>query len=259
MLGKLHTFAWFIRRPLFWPHMWALIGRKFDGSQRHDDMAAAAEAWAAPLAVSIEHALREVGVQFDATDLPAGIPKDLLKAGEERAAQSDVRMGGPGDLDLIFRAILVIKAKRVIETGVAYGWSSLAALAALERTGGDLVSVDMPYPKAANEPFVGIVVPRELRSRWTLVREPDRNGIVHALEKFGGVVDLVHYDSDKSYAGRAWAFPLLWRALAPGGLFISDDIQDNFGFRDFAISLNLPFAVTRSDGKFVGLIRKPLP
>lgn len=189
--------------------------------------------------------------------LPAGLDPALIAAGEARAAQARVTMGGPGDLDLIHRAILAIGAGRVVETGVAYGWSSLSALAALQVTGGRLASVDMPYPKAGNEADVGIVVPSEWRDRWTLIREPDRNGVAKAIAHFGGTIDLAHFDSDKSYPGRMYAYPLLWNALRPGGLFISDDIQDNFGFRDFAASLGLPFAVTESDSKFVGIIAKP--
>ena len=66
--------------------------------------------------------------------------------------------GGAGDIGLLYNAVLQSKAKRVIETGVAYGWSTLAILAAMEANGrGQLVSVDMPYPKMRNENFVGIV------------------------------------------------------------------------------------------------------
>lgn len=257
MFEKIQTLAWFLRRPSFWPHMVALIARKLDGSARHEAFAAEAESWAAQRAVRVEDALRHVGALAEGQPFPEGLDPALLAEGEARAAQSGVPMGGPGDLDLLHRAIVATGAKRVLETGVAYGWSSLAALSALEKTGGRLASVDMPYPKAGNEAFVGIAVPERLRPRWSLVRQPDRNGILRALEALGGGVDLVHYDSDKSYAGRSWAFPILWRALAPGGLLISDDIQDNFHFRDFAATLGLPFAITESGGKFVGIVRKP--
>ena len=146
---------------------------------------------------------------------------------------------------------------RAIETGVAYGWSSLAILDAMASNGdGRLISVDMPYPKMGNEDFVGIVVPDPLRSRWTLIRQPDRPGLEKAIDAFGGRIDFCHYDSDKSWFGRAYAFPMLWEALEPGGVFISDDIQDNLFFAEFAGSKNLPFAVTASEGKFVGLLRK---
>jgi predicted O-methyltransferase YrrM len=115
----------------------------------------------------------------------------------------------------------------------------------------------MPYAKMGNEPFVGIVVPKSLREHWALIRLPDRNGLKRAIAKFNGSIDFAHYDSDKSYYGRAFAYPLIWRALAPGGVFISDDIQDNMRFAEFVIEQGVPFAVTESAGKYVGICRKP--
>ena len=156
-----------------------------------------------------------------------------------------------------FNAVKLTGAKCIVETGVAYGWSSLAILNAISINGkGKLFSVDMPYPKMGNEDFVGIVVPENLKSSWLLVREPDRCGLDKVISMTGGSIDLCHYDSDKSWWGRAYAFPLLWKALKPGGLFISDDIQDNMFFAEFVKLKSLPFAVTKSDGKFIGLIRK---
>jgi len=254
MIEKLKTVAWFARRPRFWPHMAALTTQRLTGATRHEAQKEAAAAWAAARAVDIGRAFAALGI---AEPTPRPLDPALIDDGERRAIRSGVRMGGPGDLDLIHRAILAIDASRVVETGVAYGWSSLAALAALRHTDGRLVSVDMPYPKMGNEAFVGIVVPDEWRTRWTLIREPDRNGIHRALAAFDGSVDLVHYDSDKTYTGRMYGYPLLWRALASGGLFISDDIQDNFGFRDFAARLGLNPAIVESGGKYVGLLRKP--
>lgn len=255
MIEKVKTAAWFAQRPRFWPHMLALTLRKLDGSAAHETQVDAATAWAAERARPVTETLSALGLTETQT---AALDPQLLAEGAQRAARSGVVMGGPGDLELIYRATLALKAERVVETGVAYGWSSLAALAALRQTGGRLASVDMPYPKANNEAFVGIVVPEAWRDRWTLVREPDRNGITRAIAAFGGQpLDLVHFDSDKSYAGRMYAYPLLWAALRSGGLFVSDDIQDNFGFRDFAQRLGLTPHITESDGKFVGILRKP--
>jgi predicted O-methyltransferase YrrM len=86
-----------------------------------------------------------------------------------------------------------------------------------------------------------------------LIREPDRNGIKKAISILNGTVDLVHYDSDKSYQGRNFGYPLLWDALREGGIFISDDIQDNMAFREFVSKEGAPFAVTESQGKYVGI------
>jgi len=253
-MEKLKTLAWFARRPTFYPHMAALIARTVTGAGRHERHGEAAFAWAEECAVSCRQALAAVGL---AADAPA-FPPALIEAGSSRAAGAEVEMGGPGDLDLLYGAIIASGARRVVETGVAYGWSSLAALAALRETDGRLVSVDMPYPKAGNEAFVGLVVPPGWRGRWTLIRKPDRNGLTQAIARFGGQIDLCHYDSDKSYRGRMFASPKLWKALRPGGLFIADDISDNFAFRDFFERLGIAFAVVRSQGKHVGIARKPV-
>jgi hypothetical protein len=89
------------------------------------------------------------------------------------------------------------------------------------------------------------------------VREPDRRGLEKALRLAGGLVDLCHYDSDKAWRGRQYGFPLLWSALRPGGVFISDDIQDNMAFAEFLAARGLRFAVTESQGKYVGIAIKP--
>lgn len=155
-------------------------------------------------------------------------------------------------------AVSISGAVRVVETGVAYGWSSLAILTALHgRRDARLVSVDMSYPKMNNEEFVGMVVPERCRKRWQLIREPDRHGIRKAIIAQGGEIDRCHYDSDKSWWGRQYAYPLLWDALRPGGIFISDDIQDNFAFATLIDAQGASFAVTKSQGKFVGIARKP--
>ena len=92
---------------------------------------------------------------------------------------------------------------------------------------------------------------------WIVIKKPDRPGIITALDKAGGKIDLCHYDSDKSWWGRHYAYPILWNALNSKGLFISDDIQDNLYFCEFIKNKPLKFAVVEFKGKFVGLIRKP--
>lgn len=258
MIEKMKTGLWFLRRPAFWPHAAALARRKIGNSARLEQPRPEATQWAAERAVPVVDALAKLGLLAPGAECPTLDPA-ILEQGAARAARSAVKMGGPGDLELLHAAVRLLKAERVIETGVAYGWSSLAILSGLAANGaaGRLVSVDMPYAKLDNEPYVGIVVPEELRKRWTLIREPDRNGIKKAIAALGGQIDLCHYDSDKSYVGRSYGFPLLWDALRPGGIFISDDIQDNFGFRDFCEERKLEFAVTSSSRKFIGIARKP--
>ena len=140
---------------------------------------------------------------------------------------------------------------------MAYGWSSLSILKALSQNGvGKLYSIDMPYPRKNNENDVGIVVPEYLKKNWTLIRKPDNPGILEALNKIDEKIDLCHYDSDKSWWGRHYAYPILWKSLNSKGLFISDDIQDNLYFSEFVKKNLLKFAVVEFEGKFIGLIRK---
>jgi predicted O-methyltransferase YrrM len=251
------TLIWFAGRPRYWDHGARLVLRKAFDRRDGPEARRAAEAWAAERVQPIEAILATLGLVDDTTSIPR-MSADLRREGERRAASSPVEMGGAADLDLLHALVKLSGARRVIETGVAFGWSSLAILAALDgREDAVLASVDMPYPRRNNDDFVGIVVPERLRSRWTLIRAPDRTGIKPALARLGGAIDLAHYDSDKSWQGRHFAYTILWEALVPGGIFVSDDIQDNLVFRDFVHARKLDFAVSETAGKFIGIARKP--
>jgi len=255
--SKIATAAWFLRRPAFWRQGAELVRLKFRSDMDSPERRLGARQWAADRAVPVKEALETVGLLRQPTEQIPELSPAILKEAEERAQLSPLQMGGPGDLSLIYAAARLCGARRAVETGVAYGWSSLAILAALDDNGGGrLASVDMPYAKMGNEPFVGIVVPDSLRRTWTLIRLPDRNGLKHATARFDGEIDFAHYDSDKTYYGRGFAYPLIWQSLAPGGVFISDDIQDNMRFAEFVAEKRLRFAVTECAGKFVGICRK---
>jgi len=220
-----------------------------------------AERWAAARAVSSDEAIRSL-TGLDPIPVETLFP-DVWDGALDRAKQSPVRMGGAGLTNLLYHLALHLGAARIVETGVAYGFSSLALLLALEDTNGVLLSVDMPYPGRGNARHVGCAVPEALRSRWTLLRYPDSIGLPRAVTAVGGAIDLFHYDSDKQYEGRAWAYPFAWKHLRPGGLLVSDDIDDNTAFRDFAEHLDIEPLVVRGAGpggagtRFVGILRKP--
>jgi predicted O-methyltransferase YrrM len=212
--------------------------------------------WARERSGSIENALVKIGL-FSYGEKLEGMPIALLLEGEKRASQSKVKMGGPGDLNLLYAIIKYSEAKFIIETGVAYGWSSLAILAGIEnKQGVKLISVDMAYPKANNEAFVGIVVPEYLKSPWKIIHQPDRYGIKRAIKELGEKIDVCHYDSDKSWYGRQYGYELLWSSLRTGGILISDDIEDNMAFADFVKRKKAINAVTMCDGKYIGILIK---
>lgn len=217
--------------------------------------------WCSGRAVTVPEAIGRItslGLCKSFYDVHADIYTEAMK----RAEECPISMGGPGNLELIFKLTEYIKATRVIETGVAYGWSSLAFLLSLKnRDGSLLVSTDMPYSHKNNDHYVGVVVPESLRAWWQLLRGPDSTTLPRAVKMFDQI-DICHYDSDKSYGGRMWAYGILWNALRSGGVFISDDIGDNLAFRDFSKSINIhPLVVEKHEphvhGKYVGILTKP--
>jgi len=171
--------------------------------------------------------------------------------------KSGKQMGGGSSIDLLYSLAQGISAERIIETGVAYGWSSLAFLLSLDkRSTGRLWSIDKPYPGSGSEKFVGCVVPQENRKRWSLLRGTDRLLLPESLRE-AGTIDLCHYDSDKSYPGRMWAYPLLWKHLRHGGIFISDDVGDNLAFKNFCHQIgHNPWIIQEGEQRFLGILIK---
>lgn len=164
---------------------------------------------------------------------------------------------GPANLDMLYTLALMPDYNMIVETGVSYGWSSAAVLLALhERGEGKLCSVDMPPTLGDNTEIQGIAVDPELKDRWSLYRLPDINGLPRAITELGGTIDLAHYDSDKTYRGREFGYNLIWKHLRKGGLLISDDIEDNLGFKNFVEKERAEFAVIDFDYKYIGIIKK---
>lgn len=253
---KLSTVKWFLFRPQFLPQAFQLLKRRLIGKpERYREEEATL--WCSEQSQSLENVFSKLGIADPIFDLKKPFPQYFAYAKKQQDS-IPVPMGGPGGLLTLFNIIRSRRSKQIIETGVAYGWSSLAILLAIkEDHEAHLISIDMPYVGLNNEAFVGKVVHPELRKQWTLIRKADRQGIPDALRQYGGNCDLVHYDSDKSYSGRMWAYPLIWRALNPGGVFISDDIQDNAGFKDFCELVKQTPLIHESDGKYVGILIKP--
>ncbi len=253
MLNKILLIFWFILRPKYYQHFFSLIKRKFLFDHDTVNNRKKALKWAVLNTITYSDALKKLNINGSIV----GLDNQTILEGEKLQAKSSVKMGGSGHIDLLYDCVRLLKAKNVLETGVAYGWSSLAILKALsQNSSGRLFSIDMPYPRKQNESDVGIVVPQNLKKNWILIRRPDNPGINVALKQAGGKIDLCHYDSDKSWWGRHYAYPILWKSLNNNGLFISDDIQDNLYFSEFVEKNSLNFAVVEFKGKYIGLIRK---
>jgi len=225
-------------------------------SNRMEDTREEALEWCEGLAVDTDTALERL------TGMPTPTPvrdlhSDYFESAERTAGECPIEMGGAGNLDLLYWSAEYLKASKVIETGVAYGWSSLAILLSLmNRADSQLISSDMPYRNRNGEQYVGCIVPAEIRSNWRILSYADRQAVPRALKTLG-TIDMCHYDSDKSYDGMMWAYPRLWKALRPGGFFISDDIGDNIAFREFSKTVGCDPIIVKKDDKYMGVIVKP--
>lgn len=250
----------FLRRPRLYPELWRILRARLMGRVDPPEAREAAQRWCAERAQTPEAALVRLGAG-PTPDLRARFAAVFAEA-ERRVGACPVPMGSGANLDLLYALAEHFDATRVIETGVAYGWSSLALLLSLSTRAGRLISVDMPYVERDNDPWVGCAVPDALRGGWELIRFADGEGLPRALRRLPEI-DLCHYDSNKRYAARRWAYPRLWRALRPGGCFVSDDIGDNPAFRDFACEIGRdPVVVREPDSPddrpaYVGILVKP--
>jgi predicted O-methyltransferase YrrM len=261
--SRLRVIRWFAARPLLWPELTRMIVDRTRTMRRNRlGERQAAVQWCKERASSTEEVIERL---LGHLPMPAFSEQYAL---ELRLADEVVRsIGEPmplrGNLELIHACCEHLQARHALETGVGAGWSSLAFLLSIrQRAGASLVSTSMPFPGSTPRQAraIGAAVPEELRAHWTLVRRPDRAGVPHALRLLPRL-DIFHYDSDKSRHGRLWTYPRVWHVLAPGGVFISDDIDDNLAFRDFCSILGLePHVIgyPASEGvRYIGVIRKP--
>ncbi|MCP4547272.1 MAG: class I SAM-dependent methyltransferase [bacterium] len=185
----------------------------------------------------------------------------LEKRAEGILAGLDHQLGGGAYHQLLYFLTRLRCPGVVVETGVAAGFSSQAFLSAMRRNGGgELHSSDFPYFRLPEpERYIGIVVEEELKENWHLHVKGDAVNLP-VIASSVTVVDLFHYDSDKSYSGRTFAMKIMVPRLRPGALIIMDDIQDNSFFHDYVIERSpAAWSVFTCGGKYVGLIGELLP
>ncbi|WP_162087602.1 class I SAM-dependent methyltransferase [Chryseobacterium aquaeductus] len=247
------TFIGYLKRPDLYPE----LGRKiikntlnrngaFKGKEKTN-------LWASQIAVNQEIAVKKL-FNLEFQPFSERYPQEFGRALDIQNA-CPIKMGGAGALELLYSACEFTQAQTVIETGVAYGWSSFATLTSLQKRNGTLYSSDMPYLGQNGDQYVGCVVPDYLRGNWKLFRHADRESLPKILKE-SREIDVVHYDSDKSYEGMMWAYKTLYPKLRKGGVFISDDINDNSAFQDFCEQEKIVPTVVEFERKFVGIFVK---
>lgn len=248
------TLAGYLARPQLYPELGRKIYKNIFNRKAAFKGKESAELWCQKNALSQEEAIKTILNFSDYKKIEELFP-DILQQANLAEKNCPVKMGGAGALDLIYYMNEYLGSKNAVETGVAYGWSSLAAVLSLKQRSGTLYSSDMPYLGKENDQYVGCVLPENLRSYWKLFKFADRESLPKIF-KIQNQMDFVHYDSDKSYNGRMWAYPLLYKYLRVGGILMSDDIGDNAAFMDYCKENNFEAKVVEFDGKYAGFIFK---
>lgn len=247
------TLVAYLKRPDLYPELGRKIYKNIFKRQAAFKGKEKTLTWASSIAVSQETAIKNLfGTEFQ--KFSELFPNEFQSALQKEKV-CPAKMGGAGALELIYSACEFTKAQNVVETGVAYGWSSLAALLSLEKRNGTLYSSDMPYLSQDGDQYVGYVVPEKLKKNWRLFRHADKESLPKIFAE-NGSFDVVHYDSDKSYDGMKWAYSQLYPQLRKGGVFISDDINDNSAFQDFCEKNGIHPKVVDFKGKYVGVFVK---
>ncbi len=208
--------------------------------------------------------LREISVNHEEffNSIDAELWKESKIASEEIINKSNkiikninYDLGGGGAIDVIYFLTRYSKPEIILETGVAAGFSSYAFLKSIYKNNyGTLYSSDFPYfrlPKP--EKYIGIVVPEEFKSHWNLFIEGDQYNI-ELIKKKINKVDLIHYDSDKSYNGRKNFTKSIEKLMHDQTLFLMDDLHNNEFFIDYVKEKNLFWKILNINNRYVGFI-----
>lgn len=141
--------------------------------------------------------------------------------------------GDAGFVRAIWSLVHHLRAERVVETGVAHGFTSRFILEALESSRvGHLWSIDLPPLDLELRRQVGSAVPKNLLHRWTYIQGSSRRRLPELLIQLGEL-DLFVHDSLHSERNVRFELDLAWARLRPGGAIVVDDIDANWGFRSF--------------------------
>jgi len=134
---------------------------------------------------------------------------------------------------LCYAACRALRPQQIVETGVCYGVTTAFLLQSLQENGsGQLNSIDLPPLGKKAHDFVGVLVPDELRARWTLHRGTSRMLLPRVLKRIGSVNIFIH-DSLHTWRNIRRELDAVTPYLSGPALVLSDDIDANPAFRDW--------------------------
>ena len=151
----------------------------------------------------------------------------------------------------------ILKPRNIIETGVAYGLSSIYILKALDSNkSGTLHSIDAVFRPWQEKNMIGAIIPNELRKRWKFNLGKSNDVLEEIFNRIDNV-DIFIHDSLHTYKNMMFEFDCAERNLDDNGMIISDDVLDNDAFFDFTNKKGLHNHLIKvKDDSGLGLIIK---
>ena len=255
LIYKIRLILWYLRYPKYYKHfILFLIRRLIRIINKNNEDLTLLEDWCKTNSIGLKELINLLFNENKIHDFYS-IP-EVLKKNKSNKKKFSKNLGGSSFCNLIYNISLYKNPKKVLELGVALGWSSYAFLISQENNKNfKLISNDMPYPFVKNHSYIGSVIPNRLKNKWKLYKYPDVS-ILDKIIKIHGKFDLIHYDSDKSYEGRTQSYKKLFNSLNDHGILISDDINDNSAFKNFVEEKKLIFYTIEFEYRYLGVIIK---
>ena len=194
------------------------------------------------------------------------LQEEALREIEKRVAEAQAQFVRPAfgqfhnarvELARLCYAICrAVQPEVVVETGVGYGVTSAFFLQGLAMNQkGHLWSIDLPPLGEDADGQCGILVPKDLKSRWHLPRGRARRLLPEVISKLSAI-DVFLHDSLHTYRNMSFEYRTVWPALRGGGVLLSDDVAMNRAFERFAAGPGVGFVAVDGEASF-GVALKP--
>jgi len=158
----------------------------------------------------------------------------------------------------LFSICFFSQPELIIETGVAYGFSSsyiLLALSLLKK--GKLISIDVLLRNEHRPEKFGIAIPSELKKRQQLIIGKSTEELKKLLQE-DTKIDIFLHDSLHTYKYMMEEYQIAWTFIKNHGFLVSDDVSDNNAFLDFSEKVGRKPIIIFDEIKksYFGLIQK---